>query len=780
MKAQTKMIAASLVVIMLALSAVGGITYSWFSASDEADVNITTGIVDITTYGNVGELDTNEEGFKYINVTGFVPGQDIIYSYEVQNNSTIDIIYQWSIVLEQKQNVVAQNLNESLTINGSSMNADGEKLTWNSAWTKWAPSDNVLTGSFVIALNENWETQGISLEGTVKFEAYQGDYSTGDVTASVSNNNTATVSSSNISLNNTIQTGEFTDTVEDVGQVTSSIKFDTSSTENLVNKANGAEIVISVDKVEAPAPQQVADIPADLKLGIEVTVTAGTTPINNLGGTADVTIIVPGQYEGKNVQIWYLDSTPAELMPIVSVKDNNNDTSTIVFTTTHFSTFYLGEKEDVVATDYTTVTSVEELESALNSDDVSTIVLGKDISGNGIIVKGGVKKTVNFAGFRYTINGTLVGSAGTETNGMQLLGNGTTATSTLTFKNGIIETLDENGAKILIQNYSNLTLIDMNLIGSDDTEYVLSNNCGDTYILGNTSITAEGDNVAFDVCDFANYEKASVYVKTSGTITGDIELGKFADNGDRSLTIDAMDFKGKYIKSGNLENDIKLTINGLDFCLVGSADELVSALEKNKNVLFENDIKIDPANMSNAYGTTGINIKKGQTIDGFGYTLDIKGAGGTWDSGICTSGGEIKDLTVTGSFRGIFIKKDPNYNSQVILDGVTIEGTTYTISVDSGTGKGLIAKNSTFKGWTSYAATLGNAKFIDCTFGSGNGYNYSRPYAPTEYIDCKFEAGHVVDPHANVTFENCTFDDVPLTAENLSNLVSDTSKATVK
>ena len=184
--------------------------------------------------------------------------------------------------------------------------------------------------------------------------------------------------------------------------------------------------------------------------------------------------------------------------------------------------------------------------------------------------------------------------------------------------------------------------------------------------------------------------------------------------------------------------------------------------------------------MSNAYGTTGINIKKGQTIDGFGYTLDIKGAGGTWDSGICTSGGEIKDLTVTGSFRGIFIKKDPNYNSQVILDGVTIEGTTYTISVDSGTGKGLIAKNSTFKGWTSYAATLGNAKFIDCTFGSGNGYNYSRPYAPTEYIDCKFEAGHVVDPHANVTFENCTFDDVPLTAENLSNLVSDTSKATVK
>ena len=43
---------------------------------------------------------------------------------------------------------------------------------------------------------------------------------------------------------------------------------------------------------------------------------------------------------------------------------------------------------------------------------------------------------------------------------------------------------------------------------------------------------------------------------------------------------------------------------------------------------------------------------------GNGHTLDIKGAGGTWDSGINTTGGVIKNITVTGSFRGIFIKLD--------------------------------------------------------------------------------------------------------------------------
>lgn len=226
----------------------------------------------------------------------------------------------------------------------------------------------------------------------------------------------------------------------------------------------------------------------------------------------------------------------------------------------------------------------------------------------------------------------------------------------------------------------------------------------------------------------------------------------------------------------NYNDEGTLIINGK--VIVFSADNLVSALEKDFDVLFNNNIKIDPPTMSNAYGATGINVKQGRTIDGNGYTLDINGAGGTWDSGICTSGGLIKNLTVTGAFRGIFIKKG-EYNDIVKLENVTVDGTTYTISVDSGTGKGLEATNSTFKGWTSYAGTLGNAKFTNCYFGAGNGYNYSRPYAPTTYVNCKFEKGHVVDPRAAVTFENCTLDGVALTADNLSTLVTNLNNATV-
>ena len=215
--------------------------------------------------------------------------------------------------------------------------------------------------------------------------------------------------------------------------------------------------------------------------------------------------------------------------------------------------------------------------------------------------------------------------------------------------------------------------------------------------------------------------------------------------------------------------------------VAASADDLVAALEKGEDVILTESVKIDPANMSNAYGTTGINIKNGQTLDGCGNTLDITGAGGTWDSGINTTGGTIKNITVTGAFRGIFINHNSTHSEPVILENVTIDGTTYTISCDQGTNQTLTATNCTFNGWTSYAATLGEATFIDCSFGEGNGYAYCRPYAPTTFVGCDFEAGFEVDPRAAVTFENCTIGGVALTADNLATLVtSNIATATVK
>lgn len=214
--------------------------------------------------------------------------------------------------------------------------------------------------------------------------------------------------------------------------------------------------------------------------------------------------------------------------------------------------------------------------------------------------------------------------------------------------------------------------------------------------------------------------------------------------------------------------------------VVNDDDALIAALANGKDVILADDVKIEPASMSNAYGATGINVKNGQAINGNGNVLDIKGAGGTWDSGICTSGGLIENITVTGSFRGIFVKNDAAHNETVVLNNVTLSGTTYTISCDSGSGAGLVATNSTFNGWTSYAKTIGEVSFTDCSFGRGNGYAYCRPYAPTTFVGCDFEAGYKIDARAAVTFENCTFGGVALTAANVAELVTgNTANATV-
>ena len=220
------------------------------------------------------------------------------------------------------------------------------------------------------------------------------------------------------------------------------------------------------------------------------------------------------------------------------------------------------------------------------------------------------------------------------------------------------------------------------------------------------------------------------------------------------VVIDGVEFVQKYDNVYGV-----YTINGLT--PVATADELVAALEANEGVIFMNDIKIEPASMSNAYGATGINVKNGQTIDGNGYTLNIKGAGGTWDSGINTTGGLIKNLTVTGSFRGIFINHTSTYSEKVVLENVTIggNGTVYTISCDQGLYQGIEATNCTFNGWTSFAKTAGEAKFVNCSFGEGSGYKYCRPYSNTEFVGCTFCPGYAVDTtRATVTFTDCIWE----------------------
>ena len=167
--------------------------------------------------------------------------------------------------------------------------------------------------------------------------------------------------------------------------------------------------------------------------------------------------------------------------------------------------------------------------AAVTDDTETTIKLLKNANGDGIKVTTGKKIIFDLNNCTYNIDGTTVGSTGTETNGFQLLKG-----STVTFKNG---TLTSNKAKILIQNYSNLTLDQVKLDGSQIAEknYTLSNNCGDVLIKDST-ITAPASGYAFDVYfwpDGSYKDGVSVTVENS-TINGKIECAEDNDTSQLS------------------------------------------------------------------------------------------------------------------------------------------------------------------------------------------------------------------------------------------------------
>ena len=197
-------------------------------------------------------------------------------------------------------------------------------------------------------------------------------------------------------------------------------------------------------------------------------------------------------------------------------------------------------------------------------------------------------------------------------------------------------------------------------------------------------------------------------------------------------------------------------------------DDLTTAVANGKNVLFADDFTATTTG-SNGYGKTGLSQTKGGVIDGNGHDFASPNSNGTWDSAISTTGGTIKNINVVEGFRGIFIKKG---TEKVYLENVKIDGTTYTISCDEASYQGLEAKYCTFNGWTSFAKTLGEVYFLECSFGAGSGYKFCRPYAPTTFEGCDFCEGFGVDARAKVVFYNCTVNGVALTADNLSTLVT--------
>ena len=300
-------------------------------------------------------------------------------------------------------------------------------------------------------------------------------------------------------------------------------------------------------------------------------------------------------------------------------------------------------------------------DAAENGD---TIRLLDNTSGDGIVVKSGSNFTVDFGGFTYTVDGDLVGSAGTETHAFQLLKD-----STITFKNGKITS---SKAKILIQNYSNLTLDGIELDGTNlpgSMPYTMSNNCGNVTIK-DTIITAADNGVAFDVYGgFGSYGDVTVTVTGNSVVNGTVEV----DRGTGTQNKNTLN-----IESGTIKGDLQVKENAQSVVSVsgGAFTDLANAVK----------YAADGAVIKLAGDVTNVgqaNVKNNITVDLGGNTVTFTGFGFVASKNLTLKNGAVKaGMSAVYAMKGanVLIEKDAKLHSEKNGTLVLVNnGTTATV-----------------------------------------------------------------------------------------------------
>ena len=424
-------------------------------------------------------------------------------------------------------------------------------------------------------------------------------------------------------------------------------------------------------------------------------------------------------------------------------------------------------------------TSLQSAVDAVTPGEETTITLLGNASGDGVKIPSGNNIIFDLGGFTYTIDGETVGSTGTETNGFQLLKN-----SNITFKNG---TITSEKAKILIQNYSNLTLDNVKLDGTklnDTVPYTLSNNFGDITIKDSTimahdngyafdvyywpsngytegvSVTVEGDskiegNVQYgsDGTDSGKQnvaEKASLNI-TGGTFTGELSLGQIGTSTKAGISISGGTFQGNdtsnwtdYVQAG-----MKLDENG------SVVIDTTTAVAKIGDVGYDTLQNAITAAKDGDTVTLLQDVVEDVTVAGKSITLDLNGKKITNKAGhtITVKIGANLPVEGSGTVDNVTHAKAAIWNEGT----VNLNGGTYTRSKENG-------QSAESSGGNSYYVLLnhGTMTISDGVAVTQNGHFSSLlENGYYSYNSSNSSSGYVADTNAQnptLTINGGTFD----------------------
>ncbi len=378
----------------------------------------------------------------------------------------------------------------------------------------------------------------------------------------------------------------------------------------------------------------------------------------------------------------------------------------------------------------------ETLEAAFAAaKDGETITLLANCTGNGIKAPQGkftTGLTVDFAGFTYTVDGSTVGSTGTETNGFQLLKD-----NKITFKGG---TITSEKAKILIQNYSDLTLEGMTLTLNNanyTSAYTLSNNNGNIVIDGTTINANPAGGFAFDVCRYSSYSSVNVTVKGESVINGNIEVSASGN--------DAKDGFSLMLEAGTLNGNIVLDASAKAAMAATPEKATVSKSNSLESIAAPEEYKWK----DNGNNTSSLVLKTYVAKIGdvqYETLADAVAAANANDVIEIIKAGEYtlpnlsKNVTIEGTVEGVVFNHTTKDNIASIPNGATFKNVTFNFG------------NNNYHGF-QHAGTI---NMEGCTL---NGKLFS--YGDMNFTDCSFNQSnsdyHMWTYSGNVTYTGCTF-----------------------
>ena len=447
MKTEYKAVIASVVVIALCLCAVGGVTYSWFSDTDQAEIDISTAKVDVDLTINTiapesGSLGKAAIDSGNISISNMAPGDAFSGTYNIDNNSTIRIAYRLYLSIDETTyDSLSTDFKQSLSISADNNSAvpisDATKIGSNYIvvfvdWTELAAGADRTNRELQISLSGNLTNQTTTnLSMAILIEAYQSN-------ADIINGVTGTVSSGN---------NEFTvrNPSSDDSSVfsTATISFESNSDTN--------EVLTVVPVTEDNYDYSLANDQTFLA-GVEVTSSNGGNALQ--GVKTNVSMVVECNLPKELVKIYHkgVEFTPNDLSVTY---DSSADSTTVSFSTTDgFSTYAITtEAQAIVDGTYAELTNTLQ----------GNVTLLKDISWNTFFVNG---DTLNL-----DLNGHTISILQFNVSKTAMIHDGTiTSTSKLAGVN--------SGGSLTLSNVEITTgaAITVGSSSSDDTNTLILNN----------------------------------------------------------------------------------------------------------------------------------------------------------------------------------------------------------------------------------------------------------------------------------------------------------------